>query len=65
MKKGYNLKKNSVPITKGSLKKYECVVISTDHSSYDYEFILKHAPLIVDTRNAMSRFGQNRKVVKA
>ena len=61
----YDLKKSSVLITKESLKKYDCVVISTDHSNYDYEFILKHALLIVDTRNAMSRFGQNGKVVKA
>ena len=61
----YDLKKSSVPITKESLKKYDCVVIATDHSSFDYELILKHASLIVDTRNAMSRFGQNGKVVKA
>jgi len=61
----YDLKKNSVAITKESLKRYDCVVISTDHSSYDYEFILKNSLLIVDTRNAMSRFGKKRKVVKA
>jgi UDP-N-acetyl-D-mannosaminuronate dehydrogenase len=28
-------------------------VISTDHSSYDYDFIVKNSRLVVDTRNAM------------
>jgi len=28
------------------------VVIVTDHSAYDWEQIVRHAPLIVDTRNA-------------
>lgn len=30
----------------------ECVVIVTDHSRYDWQFIVDHARLIVDTRNA-------------
>jgi UDP-N-acetyl-D-glucosamine dehydrogenase len=30
------------------------VVIATNHSSYDYAWIARHAPLIVDTRNAMA-----------
>jgi UDP-N-acetyl-D-glucosamine dehydrogenase len=49
----YDLKISSVPLTEKNLKKYDCVVISTDHSSYDYGFIAKHSRLIVDTRNAM------------
>lgn len=32
-----------------------CVLISTDHSAYDYEFIVRHAPLVIDTRNATRR----------
>ena len=31
---------------------YDCVVIGTDHSTYDYGRIVAHARLIVDTRNA-------------
>jgi len=34
------------------LKKYDCVVVSTDHTHYDYPFIAKHTKLIFDTRNA-------------
>jgi UDP-N-acetyl-D-glucosamine dehydrogenase len=30
----------------------DCIVITTDHSAYDYNWIVKHARLIVDTRNA-------------
>ena len=48
----YDLKMSSVPLTEKNLKKYDCVVISTDHSSYDYNFIAKNSRLIVDTRNA-------------
>jgi len=61
----YDLKKSSVPLNKESLQKYDCVIIATDHSSYDYGFILKHASLIVDTRNAMKGLANNGKVVKA
>jgi UDP-N-acetyl-D-glucosamine dehydrogenase len=49
----YDLKMSSVPLAEKNLKKYDCVVISTDHSSYDYNFIAKNSRLIVDTRNAM------------
>jgi UDP-N-acetyl-D-glucosamine dehydrogenase len=42
----------SVPITKALLSSADCVVITTDHSSYDYHMILRHSKLVVDTRNA-------------
>ena len=35
-----------------ALASQDCVLIVTDHSSYDYEWIVKHAPLVVDTRGA-------------
>ena len=28
------------------------MLIATDHSAYDYDFIVEHSPLVVDTRNA-------------
>ncbi len=52
----------SVKLTSRALKKYDAVVILTDHSAYDYEFILRHARLIVDTRNAIKR--RHKKVKK-
>ncbi len=43
----------------------DCVVIITDHSSYDYPAILEAAQLIVDTRNALGNPGRdNPKVVR-
>jgi UDP-N-acetyl-D-glucosamine dehydrogenase len=41
----------SVPITKGLLSSADCVVITTDHSGYDYRMIMRHSKLVVDTRN--------------
>ena len=34
------------------LEEADCVIITTDHDAYDFEFIAKHAKMIVDTRNA-------------
>jgi UDP-N-acetyl-D-glucosamine dehydrogenase len=34
----------------------DCVVIVTDHKSFDYESLVRDAKLIVDTRNALKRF---------
>jgi len=61
----YDLRMKSVPLTKETLEKFDCVIIATDHSSYDYEFILKHSSLVVDTRNAMNGLKNNKFVVKA
>jgi UDP-N-acetyl-D-glucosamine dehydrogenase len=41
----------SVPLTAQALQKADCVLILTDHSSYDANFILKHSRLILDARN--------------
>jgi UDP-N-acetyl-D-glucosamine dehydrogenase len=35
-----------------NLKQYDCVLIVTDHSDYDYQRIVKESQLVVDTRNA-------------
>ncbi len=32
---------------------YDCVVIGTDHNAINYDDVVKHAPLIVDLRNAI------------
>jgi UDP-N-acetyl-D-glucosamine dehydrogenase len=51
----YNYDLNSVELTADNLSKYDLVVLSTDHTQYDYKFIAEHAALVVDTRNAFSR----------
>jgi UDP-N-acetyl-D-glucosamine dehydrogenase len=45
----------SVDLTPEQLASYDCVLIATDHSSYDYESIVRNATLVVDTRNATRR----------
>lgn len=47
--------KKSIEINKNILRKYDCVIISTDHSSYDYKTIVECASLVIDTRNAIER----------
>ena len=34
------------------LESYDCILIATDHSDYDFEAIAQRAQLLVDTRNA-------------
>ncbi|UCF69985.1 MAG: nucleotide sugar dehydrogenase [candidate division WOR-3 bacterium] len=43
----------SIELNKKTIRMYDIVVILTDHSKYDYNFITKNARLIVDTRNAI------------
>ncbi len=45
----------SVDLTPETLAQSDCVVIVTDHTNVDYNAIATHAPLVVDTRNAMAR----------
>ena len=53
----------SVPLTARRLKSSDAVIIATDHSAYDYDGIVRQAPLVVDTRNAIRR--KRRNVIKA
>lgn len=55
----------SVTDLPAEVKQADCVVIVTNHSSYDYAQIYQDAHLIVDTRNAMGKLGRDRsKVVR-
>ena len=48
-----HLRMSSQELTAEYLRTRDCVLIATDHSTYDWNWIAQHAPLIVDTRNAM------------
>jgi UDP-N-acetyl-D-glucosamine dehydrogenase len=62
----YNLQMTSKKLTAKMLGGYDCVLISTNHSDYDYAWIVKHSKLVVDTRNATSKVRSGRaKIVKA
>jgi UDP-N-acetyl-D-glucosamine dehydrogenase len=45
------------------LGQYDCVLIVTDHSDYDFPTIVREAKLVVDTRNA-TRGIENAKIVR-
>ncbi|MGA3066846.1 MAG: nucleotide sugar dehydrogenase [Tepidisphaeraceae bacterium] len=51
--RNYDLKMTSVPLTPQSLKTYDCAVISTSHSAYDWQMVAQNTKLIIDTRGAM------------
>ncbi len=56
----------SEDLTPDYLASLDCALIATDHTSFDYGMIVKHAPLVVDTRNATVHITEGReKVVKA
>jgi len=46
----YNLQMQRVELN--NLSEYDCAVIVTDHSDYDYEKIVRESQLVIDTRNA-------------
>jgi UDP-N-acetyl-D-glucosamine dehydrogenase len=60
----YQYEMKSVPLTPANLRRYDVVLISTDHSCYDYAMIAKHAKLVVDTRNAV-KAGSHKHVYRA
>lgn len=57
------LKLKSVTLSERRLKGFDAVLISTAHTVYDYDWIVKNSHLVIDTRNAVKKKRKN--VVKA
>lgn len=56
----------SQPLTEEYLAAQDCVLIATDHTAYDYDFIVNHSQLVIDTRNATKCVTAGReKIVRA
>ncbi len=55
----FNFKLKSVDITPNNLKKFDVVVLSTDHDSFDYKMIKEFSNLIVDTRGVYRESSHN------
>lgn len=55
----------SVPLTKEQLATYDAVVIATDHSAVDYDFLVANSKLVIDTRNATDNVKDKTYVIKA
>ncbi|MBM4288918.1 MAG: nucleotide sugar dehydrogenase [Deltaproteobacteria bacterium] len=61
----YQFNLRSVPLTPESLASYDLALIATDHSCLDYGSILTHAPLVIDTRNAIAGGNNHPKLIRA
>ncbi len=62
----HDLKMTSKKLSAEMLASYDVVLISTNHSDYDYDWIVKNARLVVDTRNVIAKVRRgHRKIVKA
>ncbi|MBU0693142.1 MAG: nucleotide sugar dehydrogenase [Candidatus Omnitrophica bacterium] len=48
-----------ISLSRENLKKYDCVIITTDHSNINYEFIRKNAKLIFDVCNIYKKDSNN------
>jgi UDP-N-acetyl-D-glucosamine dehydrogenase len=55
--------KSEKSLTAETLKNYDIVVITTDHSCYDYDMIVKHSKVVIDTRNACKKVKGTKKNV--
>ncbi|MBD3413402.1 MAG: nucleotide sugar dehydrogenase [Candidatus Aminicenantes bacterium] len=62
----YDLDFKASELSEATLKNMDAVLIVTDHSDYDYEWIVENSQVVVDTRNATHnvKSGQE-KIVKA
>ena len=62
----HDLRMKSRKLTAAMLAAYDAVLISTNHSTYDYQFIVDNAQLVIDTRNATAGVKRGRrKIVRA
>ncbi len=61
-----HLKMASEALSEEFLAAQDCVLIATNHSAYDYAWIVKHSRLVVDTRNATKAVTSHReRIVRA
>jgi UDP-N-acetyl-D-glucosamine dehydrogenase len=49
----HDLDMQSIDLTPQAIESYDCLLIATHHSSYDWQMVADHAQVIVDTRGVM------------
>jgi len=58
--------RRSIAFSADAVARYDAVLIATDHDNLEVETLVRHARLVIDTRNLCARRGiQSEKVVKA
>lgn len=60
---GHMLDMHAAPLTKETLNAADIVVITTDHSAFDYEMIVRESKRIIDTRNATKSVQHHREKI--
>ena len=66
MRRYPHLRMASQELTAELLNRQDCTVIVTDHSAYDWPWIVEHSSLVVDTRNATKGVAAGReRIIKA
>ena len=55
---------SSQELTADYLSAQDCVLIATDHTAYDYAEIVKHAQMVLDTRNATKNVADGREKIR-
>jgi UDP-N-acetyl-D-glucosamine dehydrogenase len=50
---------SSVELSAESLAQYDCVLLATDHDSFDYELVMNNSQLVVDTRGRIKGVHRN------
>ncbi|MDZ7620525.1 MAG: nucleotide sugar dehydrogenase [Patescibacteria group bacterium] len=54
----------SMTLTAEFLAAQDAVLIATDHSAFDYRHVVRHAPLVLDTRNATKHVTECREKIR-
>ncbi|MDB4743081.1 nucleotide sugar dehydrogenase [Planctomicrobium sp.] len=54
----------SQDLTAEYLAEQDCVLIATDHSAYDYDFIVENSQLVLDTRNSTKNVDSGREKIR-
>ena len=49
------VRKKSIKINKKNIKKFDCVILVTDHDKYNYKLITKYSKILIDTRGKIYR----------
>jgi len=61
--RNYDFGLSSVDLTRENLARFDAVIVATDHSIYDLNEIVRHARLVIDTRNATRNITKNREKI--
>jgi UDP-N-acetyl-D-glucosamine dehydrogenase len=56
---------DSIELDEAALAEADCVVVHTNHATYDWSWVMEHSAIVIDTRNATAGIAKNgAKVVK-